>query len=94
MKPNTQHCPICSMTVDPSQRYPRYVCCECKIKASSQDGRALRFYNENMWTGFGAKYVDNGEQYLSHDCYIDGKSQKYMFNMSTKYPCIIRLPPF
>lgn len=72
MKPNTQHCPICSKTVEPSQRYPCYVCGECAIKASSQDGRALMFYNENMWAGFGAKYADTGEQYLSHDCYIDG----------------------
>ena len=72
MKPNTQQCPICSKPVEPSQRYPRYVCRKCASKPSSQDGRVLIFYNENMWAGFGAKYADNGEKYLSHDCYING----------------------
>ena len=72
MTPNTQYCPICSKPVEPSQRYPNYVCGDCKMRASSQDDRVLIFYNENMWAGFGAKYADTGEQYLSHDCYIDG----------------------
>ena len=72
MKPNTQVCPICSKPVEPSQRYPRHVCHDCAIKASSQDGRALEFYNESFSGGFIAKYADNRGEYLSHDCYIDG----------------------
>ncbi len=72
MTPDTQHCPICSKPVEPSLRYPRYVCRECASKASSQDGRALKFHNESFSGGFVAKYADTGEQYLSHDCYING----------------------
>jgi hypothetical protein len=72
LKPNIQRCPICAKPVEPSQRYPHYVCHDCAIKASSQDGRALEFHNENIWGGFVGKYADTGVQYLSHDCYIDG----------------------
>ena len=72
MKPDSQQCPICSKPVEPSTRYPRHVCRECATKVCSQDGRALVFYNEHIWAGFEAKYAENGELYMRHDCYIDG----------------------
>ena len=72
MSTETQNCPICSKPVEPSPRYPRYVCDTCGIKACSADGRALNFYNESFSGGYLAEYADTGEPYLSHDCYIDG----------------------
>jgi len=42
------------------------------MKASSQDGRALLFYNQSLSGGFVAQYADTREIYLSHTCYING----------------------
>jgi hypothetical protein len=69
--PDTQYCPICSKPVEPSQRYPHYVCGQCTRTASSKDGRDLKFYTESYSGGFSVKYSDTGETYLSHDCYIN-----------------------
>jgi hypothetical protein len=68
----TQLCPIYKKSVEPSQRYPRYVCRECVRKACSQDGRPLEFNNLRLSGGFVAQFTDTGEIYSSHDCYIDG----------------------
>jgi len=67
-----QTCPICYRPVEPSERYPRYVCKDCAAEAKSQDGRALTFSNIDLSGGFAAKYADTGEPYPSHDCYIYG----------------------
>lgn len=67
-----QTCPICHRTVEPSARYPRYVCSDCAAQAKSQDGRRLVFFNESISGGYLAKYADTGETYPSHDCYIHG----------------------
>jgi hypothetical protein len=67
-----QHCPICSVEVPPSLRYPRYVCSTCAEKAASPDGRPLAFANESLSGGFIARYADSGEPYPSHECFIDG----------------------
>lgn len=67
-----QTCPICSRPVEPSKRYPNYVCADCAKQAKSQDGRALIFHNESFSGGYVAKYADSGEAYDSHDCYIHG----------------------
>jgi hypothetical protein len=72
MTSDTQNCPICSKPVETYLRYPCYVCHECASRASSHDGHALAFHNVSFSGGFVAKNVDNGEQYLSHDTYIDG----------------------
>ena len=67
-----QTCPICHRTVEPSERYPRYVCSDCAAQAKSQDGRGLLFFNESLSGGYLAKYADTGETYTGHDCYIHG----------------------
>jgi hypothetical protein len=67
-----QACPICNKPVEPSKRYPNYVCQDCAKLAASQDGRALVFFNESISGGYVAKYADTGEPYNSHDCYICG----------------------
>jgi predicted amidophosphoribosyltransferase len=72
MSKNEQHCPVCQKSVQPSQRYPHYLCTECASKAKSKDGRLLRFGNESWSGGFVASYADTGEPYPSHECYIEG----------------------
>lgn len=68
----TQFCPICQKPVKLSERYPKYVCRECAVRAKSKDGRALSFFNESISGGFAAQYTDTGEPYTGHECYIDG----------------------
>jgi hypothetical protein len=67
-----QRCPISSAAVDPNLRYPRYICQECAVKATSADGRLLAFSNVDMTGGFAARYVDTGEKYESRECFIGG----------------------
>ena len=69
---STQLCPICSTAVEPSSRYPRYVCRNCASRVKSKDGRPLAFFNESLSGGFAAKYIDTEESYPGHECYIDG----------------------
>jgi hypothetical protein len=38
-------CPICSASLDPVLRYPRYVCRDCASKTAAADGRQLQFSN-------------------------------------------------
>ena len=70
--PTRQTCPICSRPVTPNPRYPRCVCPDCAGRASSADGRRLRFYNQDLSGGYTAEYADTGETYPGHACYIDG----------------------
>jgi hypothetical protein len=58
--------------VEPSARYPHYVCSECSTFAKSKDGRALVFMNESISGGYIAAYADTGGVYDNHDCYIHG----------------------
>ena len=67
-----QHCPICRKAVRPNSRYPRYVCGDCSAKATSADGRPLEFSNVDFSGGFAARYADTGEDYPSHECFIEG----------------------
>ena len=67
-----QACPICFKEIQPSNRYPNYVCADCFNLATAQDGRTLAFFNESISGGYIAKYADTGEPYNSHDCYIRG----------------------
>ena len=66
----TQPCPICSKSVRPNQRYPRYLCEPCARKATSKDGRLLQFNNLSLSGGFAARYADTSEEYLSHECFV------------------------
>ena len=68
----TQQCPICSVEVHPSERYPRYVCMTCAVKAASADGRKLKFSNVDFTGGFMAHFADAGAEYPSHECFING----------------------
>jgi len=69
-----QFCPICGVSVDPSERYPRYVCSSCSQLAETADGNRLRFETtEPLGGGFAAYLVDSGEVYDSHTCYIKSR---------------------
>ena len=67
-----QVCPICFNSVQPSERYPNYVCRDCAKLARSLDGRELVFFNVSISGGFAAQYADTGEEYNTHVCYING----------------------
>ena len=67
-----QYCPICLVEVQPSSRYPRYVCADCDGRATDENGRPLTFANESFSGGFIAKYSETGEVRESHYCFIDG----------------------
>jgi hypothetical protein len=67
-----QKCPICSAPVAFSERYPRYVCNRCFLRAADEDGRSLSFSNVSLSGGFAALYRDTHEERSSHICYIDG----------------------
>ncbi len=67
-----QRCPICSLPVPVSERYPRYVCGKCFVKAVDENGRSLSFSNVSFSGGFAARYADTREERDSHECYIDG----------------------
>ncbi|RPJ26982.1 MAG: hypothetical protein EHM33_09575 [Chloroflexi bacterium] len=67
-----QQCPICHTSIQPFERYPRYLCPECASRAKSDAGRLLKFSNIDMTGGFIAEYADTSESYPSHECYVDG----------------------
>jgi len=67
-----QKCPICLSEVAFSPRYPRYVCEECYVRATDEEGRSLSFSNVSLSGGFAALYRDTHEESDSHICYIDG----------------------
>ncbi|HET9912724.1 MAG TPA: hypothetical protein VFQ13_12585 [Anaerolineales bacterium] len=72
MSQGEQYCPICHKSVVFFPRYPRYLCIECASRATSKEGRLLKFSNIDMTGGFIAQYADTTESYPSHECYVDG----------------------
>ena len=68
----THRCPICETSLNLSTSYPNYICNSCTKKAKDIDGRQLIFFNLGTGGGYGAKYVTSNEDYLSHECYING----------------------
>lgn len=73
MKELKKHsCPICGILLVEYERYPRYVCPECKNKATDIKRRRLGIHNFDFSGGYSAKYIDTDESYDSHTCYIVG----------------------
>jgi ADP-ribosyl-[dinitrogen reductase] hydrolase len=68
----THNCPICGTDLRVESRYPKYLCHDCANKATDVDGRKLDFFNLNISGSYGAVYCDTNEDYLSHDCYVEG----------------------
>jgi len=67
-----QFCPICGRAVPADPRYPDCVCDECALRATDEQNRPLRFYNESLSGGFVGRYADTDEERRSHVCFIDG----------------------
>lgn len=71
---NYKHkCPICGIPLKKYEAYPNYVCMDCYDKATDINGRKLEFFNLGIGGGYGSEYSDIKEEYLSHECYIEGK---------------------
>jgi hypothetical protein len=68
----SQHCPICSTSISPNPRYPRYVCPGCASEAVSPDGRHVAFFNQDVSGGCVGQYVDTGAEYPLRECLIRG----------------------
>jgi len=67
-----QKCPICSATVEPSPRYPNYICSECWTKAVDDDGRPLGFGYSPEIGQYTVWYKDTKEPRENGICFIDG----------------------
>jgi predicted amidophosphoribosyltransferase len=67
-----QICPCCKKKVDVSLRYPNYICGDCVGEAKSEDGRPIKFYNENFSGGCIGEYTDANEKYKGSNLYING----------------------
>lgn len=68
-----QRCPICDAQVDEYPRYPRYVCHDCTTEpVLAPDGRAVAFGNVDISGGCEGRYLDSGEPYEGHECYVRG----------------------
>jgi ADP-ribosyl-[dinitrogen reductase] hydrolase len=65
-------CPICETSLNTSISYPNYICNNCTNRAKDIDGRKLIFFNLSTGGGYGAKYIDTNDEYLSHECFING----------------------
>jgi hypothetical protein len=65
-------CPICLAEVCPNKRYPKYLCSQCSSRATDAFGRSLEFGNVGLSGGYVAAYADTGEEYPSHECFVDG----------------------
>lgn len=66
------YCPICNEELRLNRRYSKYVCADCKSRATDKEGRELSFGNVDATGGFTCSYIDTGEKYESHTCYIEG----------------------
>lgn len=65
-------CPICGTRRPHFERYPRYLCDACSRKATSAEGRPLRFQNLSLSGGYAAFYADDQQPYESHECFVNG----------------------
>lgn len=67
-----QICPTCQNEVNPNARYPNYICGSCVDKAQSEDGRPVKFYNEDISGGCRGEYADTKETYEGDILYVNG----------------------
>ncbi len=65
-------CPICQCSVPFDPRYPKAVCAACIRKAVDPQGRRVVFFNTDLGGGLTGRYEDDGSEYASNRCLIDG----------------------
>ncbi|MBX7134622.1 MAG: hypothetical protein K1X67_18295 [Fimbriimonadaceae bacterium] len=58
--------------MEPSARYPNYLCHTCAAEAADASGRKLEFSNESFSGGYVARYADDKTPYDSHECFVRG----------------------
>ena len=74
----TQRCglPMCDLLVNPSPRYPSYVCSDCRHQSPPVDasGNQIDFFNADFAGGFISETTVNGEKIRgnNHECFIRG----------------------
>ena len=68
-----QFCPACKCSVVVSSRYPDYICRDCVLLATDEEGKALEFFNSDIFGhGCVGNYKDSEEVYGFNTCYIKG----------------------
>jgi hypothetical protein len=67
-----QPCPICGAGVAVDPRYPLKLCRKCIDEATDRSGRKLEFSNIDATGGFQAFYLETGEPYHDHVCFVRG----------------------
>jgi len=67
-----QFCPICNAEVQPSLRYPDYLCENCVTNAQSKDGKLVEFHNTNIAGGCVGQYTESKTKYDSDIVYVNG----------------------
>ena len=65
-------CPICGVSLEPAERYPRALCSVCSLRASDAVGRRIEFSNKSLSGGLLARYADSGDPFLGRTCFVDG----------------------
>lgn len=65
-------CPVCGCGMTHNPRYPLAVCKSCKERVTDADGRGIELFQAEKDGSYAARYTGTGEDYPSHECYIDG----------------------
>lgn len=65
-------CPVCHSPIPSDPRYPKAVCTLCMGKAVDPEGRKVGFFNTGLDGGLSGMYEDDGSEYGSTLCLIDG----------------------
>ena len=68
----SDRCPICGVSLEPQERYPRALCGGCSLRASDAVGRRIEFSNESLAGGLLARYAYSSDLYLGQTCFVDG----------------------
>jgi hypothetical protein len=75
-KPGDPVCHLCGAfnggQMEAPERYPTRICAACVLEAVDATGRSLRFGNTSLGGGFAATYLDTGQPYASHECFVRG----------------------
>jgi hypothetical protein len=76
MKTEKQVCPICQQDVNPSNRYPNYICRDCSACATDATARLIGFQNASVNesdSGVQGFYCDTKEPYAERYFWIKGQ---------------------
>lgn len=66
-----KNCPICEKNMMHFERYPKMICHECVLLATTENGESIQFYNIDHSGGFIS--VVNGKSGEIHECLVNNK---------------------